>query len=226
MQYKTCTKCGKELPATTEYFSSRKDSKDGMRDQCKECIKEREKQYREENKEKVKEYWKQYREENKEKIKKYKKQYREENKEKVKEYSKQYYEENKEYYKRYKKQYNKEHPEVRTKAKQKRRALKFNLPSTLTVDQWNETKEYFNNRCAYCGKEKSLAQEHFVPLSKGGEYTHNNIIPACRSCNSSKNNKDFFEWYPQQPYYSKEREQKILDFLGYQQGTQQLTIAP
>lgn len=99
---------------------------------------------------------------------------------------------------------------------QKRKALKKSLPHNLTAEQWKAIKKEFNNQCCYCGKkDKKLTQEHFIPLTKGGEYTINNIIPACKSCNSSKNNKDFFDWYPKQPFYSKEREQKILDYLGY-----------
>mgnify|MGYP003489420683 CR=1 FL=1 len=73
----------------------------------------------------------------------------------------------------------------------------------------------FNNKCAYCGKEKPLSQEHFVALSKGGEFTINNIIPSCQNCNSSKRATDFFEWYPKFKHYSKKREQIILKFLNY-----------
>ena len=69
-----------------------------------------------------------------------------------------------------------------------------------------------------------LHQEHFIPLSKGGEYTHNNIIPACKSCNSSKQDTDFFEWYPTYEEYNEEREQFILEYLGYIEDTQQLTL--
>jgi 5-methylcytosine-specific restriction endonuclease McrA len=85
--------------------------------------------------------------------------------------------------------------------------------------------ETFDNKCAYCGKEKPLAQDHFVPLSKGGEYTNNNIICSCKSCNSSKSDKDFFEWYPEQLFYSKEREAKILKYLNYDKKTQTQQLA-
>lgn len=103
-------------------------------------------------------------------------------------------------------------------------AKKAELPSTLTYDQWNIVKRYFGNKCAYCGKEVPLQQDHFVPLSKGGEYTHNNIIPACRSCNTSKHAQNFFDWYPRQKFYSKKREQRILKFLGYKGKIQQLSV--
>lgn len=58
-----------------------------------------------------------------------------------------------------------------------------------------------------------LTQDHFLPLSKGGEYTVNNIIPACKNCNCSKQDKDFSEWYSKQEFYRKERELKILEHV-------------
>ena len=100
-------------------------------------------------------------------------------------------------------------------SRQKRRSLKIKLETSFTNNQWEKCKKYFNNKCAYCGKEKELTQDHFVPLSKHGEYTKNNIVPACKSCNSRKHNKNFFEWYPRQEFYTKQRELKILQYLNY-----------
>lgn len=108
---------------------------------------------------------------------------------------------------------------------QKRQSLKKNLPSTLTPVQWEYAKSYFDNKCAYCGEEKFLTQDHLVPLKNGGEYTHNNIIPACQSCNSGKHTKSFFSWYPKFKHYSPERETRILKYLGYSKsGIQQLSL--
>lgn len=214
---KVCSKCGEEKPATTEYFRKAKRNKDGLMRQCKDCTKEYYKQYRQENKEKLKEYKKQWRQENQE----YFKQWYQKNKE----YLKQYRQENEEHFK----QYRKENKESKRQHEQKRRAFKRTLPATLTLEQWQQIKDDFNNKCAYCGKteqehkeefNEQLHQEHFIPLSEGGEYTHNNIIPSCRSCNSSKHNADFFEWYPTYEEYNEEREQFILEYLGYIEDTQ------
>ena len=271
---KICSKCGEEKPSTTEYFGKMKSSKDGLRGQCKDCMKEYKKQYRKENKESIQQYEKQYyqenkekrkeydkqyhkenkekrngydkqwrkenkeyleqwRKENKEKRNEYKKQYRKENKEEIKEYFRQYRKENKEEIKEYAKKYRKENIDGYRQYAQERRASKKRLPHTLTIKQWQQIKDDFNNECAYCGMteeehikrfNEQLHQEHFIPLSKGGEYTHNNIIPACKSCNCSKNNTDFFEWYPTYEYYNEEREQFILEYLGYIEDTQQLTL--
>jgi len=112
-------------------------------------------------------------------------------------------------------EYQRNHLEEHRISNQKREAKKRELPRTLTVGQWESIKVVFENKCAYCGKEKPLEQDHFVPLNSRGEYTHNNIIPACRSCNSSKHDYDFFDWYPKRKSWSRERENKILKHLNY-----------
>jgi hypothetical protein len=57
---KTCSKCNLELPF--EQFIKNKSKKDGLRGECKVCVKK----YREENKDKVKENKKKYQQEHKE----------------------------------------------------------------------------------------------------------------------------------------------------------------
>ena len=246
MQYKTCTKCGNELPATTEYFYKHPRGKYGVNSSCKICDREKACKWRLDNKELQKQMCADWEAQNKE----YRKEYRKEWLKNNPNYHNKYYHNNTEsrtkssrgwrvrnieHVKNYEKIYRQNNKDKINARKHKRKSKIKSLPATLTLTQWEQIKEIFNNQCAYCGisaeehlqaHSRNMEQEHFVPLSKGGEYTHNNIIPACRSCNGSKQDKDFFEWYPQQPYYSKEREQKILDFLGYQQGIQQLTIAP
>ena len=83
----------------------------------------------------------------------------------------------------------------------------------LPLKDWKDTINYFNNECAYCGnKNCELEQEHVRPFSKGGDYSKGNIVPACRSCNGSKNNKDIDEWYFKQDFYNEERYKKIVNF--------------
>ena len=57
--------------------------------------------------------------------------------------------------------------------------------------------------CVYCGAEKNLTLDHIVPSSRAGvdprikemlESTDNTVW-ACRHCNSSKSDRDIFEWY-------------------------------
>ena len=48
--------------------------------------------------------------------------------------------------------------------------------------------------CYYCGSDKSLAVDHLIPRIKGGQDEADNLIWACRSCNSSKRDKDMLSW--------------------------------
>jgi hypothetical protein len=49
--------------------------------------------------------------------------------------------------------------------------------------------------CAYCGVQCGLSLDHLIPVSKGGPDTGDNVVWACRSCNSSKGARDLLEWY-------------------------------
>ena len=99
METKVCTKCGKELPATTEYFVADKRLKCGLRAICKECNKG----YRFENKESQREWY----QANRNKILEDKKKYHKENLEAIMKAKKARYQTNrdaildkqKEYYK-------------------------------------------------------------------------------------------------------------------------------
>ena len=129
---------------------------------------------------------------------------------------------NKEAVAEYNRQYAQEHKDYFVQATQKRQARKKQLASTLTLAEWEAIKAEFEHKCAYCGKPlKCCTQDHFVPLTAGGAYSKGNIIPACRSCNSSKHNSSFEEWYRKQSYYSPEREQHILSFIGKQREGEQ-----
>ena len=251
---KICSRCKTELPATNEYFHKNKDGKNGLHSICNNCNKEynkqydqknalkilqRKKVYRQNKKEYLKQWHKKYREKNREYIKIQNKKYQIENADQIKEHYKQWYKDNTEkvcewgtrYYQNnieHVKQKHKEwHLNNRDKCqivRQRSEARKKQLPSHYNTEQWKRVKQYFDNKCAYCGKEGKLAQDHFIALSKGGEYTINNIIPACMSCNSSKKDSDFFKWYPKQKVCSKKREQKILKYLNYKDGVQQLQL--
>jgi hypothetical protein len=50
------------------------------------------------------------------------------------------------------------------------------------------------SQCSYCGSIKNLAMDHILPKKYGGKDTGENLVYACRSCNSSKGAKDLMEW--------------------------------
>jgi hypothetical protein len=49
--------------------------------------------------------------------------------------------------------------------------------------------------CAYCGSEDHVSMDHVVPKARGGRESGDNILFACRSCNSSRRDRDMIEWY-------------------------------
>ena len=49
--------------------------------------------------------------------------------------------------------------------------------------------------CSYCGGADHLSVDHLIPTSRGGPNTGENLVWACRSCNSSKGRKDALAWW-------------------------------
>jgi hypothetical protein len=52
--------------------------------------------------------------------------------------------------------------------------------------------------CCYCGSAAFLAADHLIPRKRGGPNTGDNLVWACRSCNSSKCGTDALEWLARQ----------------------------
>ncbi len=54
-----------------------------------------------------------------------------------------------------------------------------------------------NDRCIYCEATAPprLHGDHLIPRHRGGPESGDNLVWACRSCNSSKNARDLLEWY-------------------------------
>ncbi|GAA1057847.1 HNH endonuclease [Agromyces luteolus] len=67
----------------------------------------------------------------------------------------------------------------------------------LTAEQWLALREAWAG-CAYCGampaEPGALQRDCVLPLSRGGRYTLENVVPACRSCNASKCNDEVTGW--------------------------------
>jgi len=251
---KKCVGCGNEFPRTSEYFHVRTDTRYGFRNKCKACIANDRRIYVMENKEVVAANRKQYRLDNIEAFTEKDRKYRTLHHDAVVKRKKKYYIEHYDVVISYQKKYNIENADIVTKNRQiyyqnnkekslernkhwriknpekmvingqRRRARVEKLPNTFTALQWKEAKEYFNYKCAYCGEEAPLAMDHVVPVSKGGEFTRDNIVPSCQSCNSKKKTKECVEWFRTQPTYTLEKEIKILSYLGYENNKQQLSL--
>jgi hypothetical protein len=51
--------------------------------------------------------------------------------------------------------------------------------------------------CCYCGSRESLSVDHLIPTKRGGANCGDNLVWACRPCNSSKGARDALEWMAQ-----------------------------
>lgn len=128
------------------------------------------------------------------------KAYRETNAEKCAQRCRNWYEANKFLSNAQSRAWHKAHPEygrlhyhahVETYAMyaKRRRARKAGaLSNTLTAAQWRMIQTIQKHRCYYCEKlcKGTLTQDHLTPLSQGGLHILQNIIGACKSCNSKK----------------------------------------
>ena len=47
--------------------------------------------------------------------------------------------------------------------------------------------------CCYCGSSNDLTVDHLIPTKRGGANAGDNLVWACRSCNSSKGARDALE---------------------------------
>lgn len=86
-------------------------------------------------------------------------------------------------------------PTSRRLSRAKRRAiLRATDRRLVTAKDWRRLCARYDNRCAYCKAGALLTMDHIIPLIGGGRHAIGNLIPACGSCNSSKNSRLLVEW--------------------------------
>jgi 5-methylcytosine-specific restriction endonuclease McrA len=73
-------------------------------------------------------------------------------------------------------------------------ARKRNAEGSFSLRDWQRLLDRYRGLCAYCATRPATEQEHVIPLSRGGRNTIGNILPACRPCNTSKNDRLLIEW--------------------------------
>ena len=82
----------------------------------------------------------------------------------------------------------------KARAARKRKRRMDRVEHDLTADQWSSLTTAWGG-CAYCGAtDRPLQRDCVLALSRGGRYTLDNIVPACRSCNASKCNDEVTGW--------------------------------
>ena len=88
----------------------------------------------------------------------------------------------------------------------------------LDVIQVSQRFAIWDNQCAYCGvlandaRNNGLSRltvDHVLALKHGGLDESFNAVPACHSCNSSKQESPVEYWYRQQQWFTEARWAKI-----------------
>jgi len=121
----------------------------------------------------------------------------------------------------YQAKWRKEHPEqCREYIKDKT----LHRTHNITKKDWNKCKEFFDNKCAYCG----LPIEKHYNMFKGkltlfdfckdhkdhnGSNDISNCIPACKSCNCRKWKYDMEEWFRRQKFFNEIKLDKINQWI-------------
>jgi len=72
--------------------------------------------------------------------------------------------------------------------------LKSGTMNMRTIFDDEKIKLQTGQICNYCGSTEKLALDHIFPQKYGGQDDAENLIFACRTCNSSKGKKDLMEW--------------------------------
>jgi 5-methylcytosine-specific restriction endonuclease McrA len=130
------------------------------RNQCRGCVSERRAQYYLKNKDDIKSKTSSYAQSHKNETATYKKKWITNNPEKRK--------------------------EVNRISELKRRAAKKNV--TVNKFTISDIVSTYGDRCFYCGG-KFEHVDHYVPLSKGGPHSLENVRPSCKNCNLRKHSK-------------------------------------
>lgn len=118
------------------------------------------------------------------------KKYYQANKEKCRNIFRSWQSNNRDHRNSYAREWRKNNPEkVRLTNQRIRAKRKLVIVNDFTEQQWQELKLLYNYCCAYCGEQVALTIDHVVPLSRGGQNTLNNIVPACGKCNRKKYNR-------------------------------------
>lgn len=211
---KTCLKCGFEFPFTVEFFLSNGDK---PYRHCKVCASKERKERRNTNEYRIrqKEYQKKWRHEHPEQAKAICKRYVENHRDRVREFknrwnrlhpekarsrAKEWYYDNHEYALDYRREHG---IEQRTKNRLYYRIALINRRAKIKEIGGEHSKEEISalftsqgGKCKYCGCDisKNFHIDHFIPISKGGRNSIDNLVLSCPPCNLSKGSKLYSDW--------------------------------
>src|SRR6266702_4141239 len=187
---KRCKKCGEEKPATTEFFNQRKDSKDGLRNDCMECLRARRKTWYAENRDQANAQHKVYYAANRDRLLAYGKAHYTANRDHYLANMKAYGVANRDHDRVYRRSRYAAHRDHIKSYHHKLRAHKRSSEGTYTAQDIQNLFKGQKGKCALC-KQRLVKYEvdHFIPLYRGGSNWPYNLQLLCRSCNRRKHDK-------------------------------------
>lgn len=74
------------------------------------------------------------------------------------------------------------------------KGLKDGTTNMRTIFDDEKVKLQTGQICNHCGSSEKLSLDHIFPKKYGGTDDAENLIYACKTCNSSKGKKDLIEW--------------------------------
>lgn len=158
----------------------------------RERMKERSRNYHRENREACLEQMRAWKAKNKDKIRKAQNEWRAQHRDLYRAAASRTYQNNKEKRNEYTKRWFKEHRVRACVWTRRYRARKRQALGAHTIAQWLARVEFYGWRCRYCSKpltKGSLSCDHRIPIFRGGTEWASNLVPCCRSCNSTKGDK-------------------------------------
>jgi len=188
---KTCTKCGRELPATVGFFPRDATKRDGLRSHCRECDAARHTAYyaahREEKRAQRATRYAAHSEEERARHAAYRAAHCEE----LRAYMVAYNAAHREERCAYAAAYRAAHLEERRVQSHNHRARVASAPGTHTAADVAAQYERQRGRCYWCSTKVGEAYhvDHVIPLSKGGGNGPENLVIACPACNQKKHAK-------------------------------------
>lgn len=112
-----------------------------------------------------------------------------------------------------------------TKAKTRERVQRYRDRIRATGESLSDYTKYReevyardDHRCVYCGKGGPLCLDHLIPVIRGGSGTPENLVAACKRCNSGKAGRLPHEW----GYTFAQPHAEIL----YREGLSRLPVTP
>jgi 5-methylcytosine-specific restriction endonuclease McrA len=172
-QYKTCPKC--KQSKDKKFFAKSRNKYDGLQSYCKAC----QKAIRSQNLERDRLYQISYKAENREVLLA-----------KKRIDGKEYYAKNRE---RVLARQKANLDPVKHQAKSLLRRSRLQGNQNFQVTR-KDLQKMMAQSCFYCQVNQANSVDHVIPVSRGGSHGIGNLVPCCRSCNSSKGTKFITEW--------------------------------